>query len=217
MRAFFCHLNNKITAAERVGQLRVWQAVVCRMRVDDEGLEGYTESFRRAFALEEYNQLVRMCEQDTDLDVWRRLVDDTRTALLQSSRQKLLQVCEHLLQQWLRSFLQSRIVDVSAGADGELRIVPLAERQGGGQSKLQAIVNARKHPSTWKLGRTLAAQLEPVVNRSHDVGGTLPCPVACRCRRVASASSHCCTFLEFTAIITACQACLLRMRLSHFL
>ena len=109
-------------------------------------------------------------EQDEDLDVWRTHLMATRTALLAASHTDLLAVCELLLRTWLRSFLQARIIDVSNGEAGELFVLTPEEVEKEGQH-LEAIIDTAKPPQDWKLGKTLRAQLNGVVDYIGDGHG----------------------------------------------
>ena len=120
---------------------------------------------QRALTLRDNQALLRSIEQDSDLDGWRQLLESLRLSLLHASRIELLAAYELLLQDWLRTFLQDKIIDVSGGEDTSHRVLSQAERQRPG---LVAIIDTDKHPRTWKITSVLAAQLDAIVNYCGD-------------------------------------------------
>lgn len=136
-------------------------------RFTESWLRRAIENAQKNAMLEERQMLLTSIEQDTDLDVWRELFFSVRSELLRASRVELLAVYEVLLHEWLRGFLQENMIDVA----DETRVVPAAERVGPGSVKLEAMVVATRHPTSWRLGATLASQLEPIVNYAGDGHG----------------------------------------------
>jgi hypothetical protein len=106
-------------------------------------------------------------EQDSWLDIWRRLVQDARESVLHADRATLLLIFERAAAAWLPDFLCARSVDPED---------PAAVPAGGATSpaadagRRVAIVDARRHPREWHIN-ALAAQLQAIMAPAGEAAG----------------------------------------------
>jgi hypothetical protein len=123
-------------------------------------------------------------EQDSWLDIWRRLVQDARESVLHADRASLLLIFERAAAAWLPDFLCARSVDPED---------PAAVPAGGATSptadagRRVAIVDARRHPREWHIN-ALAAQLQAIMapageaaGKGQDAGAWLRLPAVLCC------------------------------------
>jgi hypothetical protein len=129
------------------------------------------ETFSRAIKYAMNNRLLNEearlrseIKDDNALDVWRRLYEQPRHALLFADRGQLLEMYERLFLVFLPTFLQESLVGPNGNVEGHLSETLFRSQ------RCRGIVDPKKHPRTWNLD-ALDFQLHKLVNTSLDEAG----------------------------------------------